>query len=108
MGAPPGFKAGYSEREKREIKESNRFRDDTSAWEKRRKDLERKRADALERQEEEKRDMDIFRNGDLVKNTLHGETGVIVEAGYRSHVEVLADGSAVKWLRRHVEVINEE
>ena len=78
------------------------------AWEKRRKDLERKREAALERQEEEKRDMDIFRDGDLVKNMLRGEAGVIVEAGYRSHVEVLTAGTTIKWLRKHIEVINEK
>ena len=89
MGAPPGWGPNWKKNQEKE-----RYADSKREAEK-----------AQHKAKKEKRDLDILRNGDLVMNSLSEETGVIVEAGYRSHVEVLANGVPRKWLRGHIEVI---
>jgi hypothetical protein len=91
MGAPPGWGPNWKKNKEREQYA----------------DSQREAEKAHREDEKEKRDLDIFRNGDLVKNTMHEETGVIIEAGYRSYVEVLTNGVPRKWRRVHVDVICE-
>jgi hypothetical protein len=89
MGAPPGWGPNWKKNQEKE----------------RYADAQREAEKVQHKALKEKRDLDILRNGDLVKNSLSKETGVIVEAGYRSHVEVLTSGVPRKWFREHVEVI---
>ena len=89
MGAPPGWGPNWKENQKNEQYAASQ------------REVEKTHRKA----EKEKRDLDIFRNGDLVKNTMYEETGVIIEAGYRSYVEVLTNGIPRKWHRGHIEMI---
>jgi len=88
MGAPPGWGPNWKENEEKE-----RYTDTQCAAEK-----------SQRRDKEEKRSLEILRNGDLVMRD-DGQTGVIVEAGYRSWVEVHINGKNQKWSRDCIEVI---
>ena len=89
MGAPHGWGPNWEK-----IQESDKFSRERETEERHRK------AEA-----EEKRAHDILRNGDLVMRRDDGKIGVIVEAGYRSWVEVHINGKNHKWSRDCIEVI---
>jgi len=91
MGAPPGWGPNCKELEVKERYAAS----------------QREAEKAHREAEEEKRGNDIFKHGDLVKNTANNKIGVIVEPGHRSWIQVLTDGETRKWPRDHVEVISE-
>jgi len=91
MGAPPGWGPNW-----KELQENERYAASQREVEK-----------AQRKTEEEERGNDIFRAGDLIKNTANNKVGVIIESGYRSWIQVLTDGETRKWPRDHVEVISE-
>ena len=108
MGAPPGWGPNW-----KKIQESDKFNRERGAKEKRRKA-------ATEAEAEEKRGLEILKNGDLVRNVQcrqHGgrhstqpknhPPGIIIEAGYRSFVDVLVNGKVHRWNRENIEVICE-
>ena len=91
MGAPPGWGPNW-----KELQENERYAASQREVEK-----------AQRKTEEEERGNDIFRSGDLVKNTANNKVGLIIEAGYREWIQVHTEGEIRKWPRNLVEVINE-
>jgi hypothetical protein len=89
MGAPYGWGPNW-----KKIQESDKFNREREAEERRR-----------EAAAEEKRGYDILKNGDLAMNRDNGKIGVIVEAGYRSWVEVHVNEKTHKWPRGCIWVI---
>jgi len=78
------------------IQESDKFNSERKAEEKRR-----------EAEAEEKRGLEILKNGDLVKHRDTDEIGVVVEAERRSFIDVPLDGKVCRCDRADAEVINE-
>jgi len=89
MGAPYGWGPNW-----KKIQESDKFNSERRAPEIRR-----------EAEAEEKRGLEILKNGDLAMNRDNGKIGVIVEAGYRSWVEVHTNEKNHKWPRDCIEII---
>ena len=92
MGAPPGWGPNWKEIEAKERYAASQ------------REVEK----AQRQTEEEERGNDIFKTGDLVKNTGNNKVGLIVEAGYRDWIQVHSEGRICKWPRELVEVINED
>jgi len=91
MGAPPGWGPNWKEIEANEQYAAS----------------QREVEETQRKAEEEERGNDIFRSGDLVKNTANNKVGLIIEAGYREWIQVHTEGEIRKWPRNLVEVINE-
>jgi len=90
MGAPPGWGPNWKENQEKE-----RFAD-----------LQHEAEKAQRKVKEEKRGLEILANGDLVKHRDSNEIAVIVEAGYRSFVDVLTGEGVCRWNRDRIEIID--
>jgi len=91
MGAPPGWGPNC-----KELQANERYA--TS---------QREVEEAHRRDDEEERGNDIFRAGDLVKNSGNNKIGLVIESGYRDWIQVHTEGETRKWPRELVEIINE-
>jgi len=91
MGAPPGWGPNWKESNEKALYAASQ-----------------REAEKIQRKaEEEERGNDIFRSGDLVKNSGNNKVGLVIESGYRDWVQVSTQGEIRKWLRERIEVINE-
>ena len=91
MGAPPGWGPNCKENE-----ENERYA------------ISQREAEETQRKaEEEERGNDIFKAGDLVKNSGNNKIGLVTEPGYRDWIQVLTEGETRKWPRNLVEAVNE-
>ena len=91
MGAPPGWGPNWKENEEKERYAAS----------------QREAEEAQRKAEEEERGNDIFRSGDLVKNSGNNKVGLVIESGYRDWVQVSTPGEIRKWPRDYVEVVSE-